>query len=59
VLRREGVGLSNGEIEQFLNPFIGLSNHHEIFFLWRPVLSDAKDELILELAVASGSRTII
>jgi predicted nucleic acid-binding protein len=31
----------------------------EIFFLWRPTLPDADDDLILELAVAAGSRYIV
>ena len=31
----------------------------EIFFLWRPVLRDPKDDLILEAAVASECKTII
>ena len=33
--------------------------HQEIFFLWRPFLPDPKDDMVLELAVASQSRLII
>lgn len=32
---------------------------HEIFFLWRPFLRDAGDDLVLEIAVAAGSEAII
>jgi putative PIN family toxin of toxin-antitoxin system len=31
----------------------------EIFFLWRPFLRDAGDDLILEVAVAAGSDAIV
>jgi putative PIN family toxin of toxin-antitoxin system len=31
----------------------------EIFFLWRPYLRDPKDEMVLEVAVASGCNAII
>ena len=31
----------------------------KIYFLWRPFLKDPKDDMVLELAVASGSRYII
>jgi putative PIN family toxin of toxin-antitoxin system len=40
--------------------FICLSGeHHEIHYLWRPVLRDPKDEMVLELAVASGCKRIV
>lgn len=29
-----------------------------IFFLWRPLLPDPKDDLVLELAVAAGRQTV-
>ena len=31
----------------------------EIFFLWRPQLKDANDDLVLELAVAAGCERIV
>jgi len=31
----------------------------EIFFLWRPFLRDAGDDLVLEVAVAAGSDAIV
>ncbi len=34
-------------------------NHQRIYFLWRPYLSDPKDDHILELAVASETKTIV
>ncbi|WP_395747282.1 putative toxin-antitoxin system toxin component, PIN family [Prosthecobacter sp.] len=35
------------------------SRRHKIHFLWRTILSDPKDDLVLELAVAAGARYIV
>ena len=35
------------------------SHLQEIHFLWRPFLSDADDEMVLELAFAAGCRHIV
>ena len=35
------------------------SQYQKIYFLWRPYLPDAKDDLVLELAVAAQVATII
>lgn len=44
---------------RFLRDLASQSHMQEIFFLWRPFLRDADDDLVLELAFASGSRYII
>jgi predicted nucleic acid-binding protein len=36
-----------------------VATHHQIFFLWRPYLSDPSDDMILELAVAAGCNFIV
>mgnify|MGYP001566303977 FL=1 len=51
--------LSDSDIEKILDNLCKLSEHHKIYFLWRPYLSDSKDDHILELAVASGTKTIV
>ena len=51
--------LSVREIDQILDNLCKLSNHYKIYFLWRPYLSDPKDDHILELAVASETKTIV
>ena len=38
---------------------LSVSDLQEIFFLWRPGLTDPNDDLILELAVAAGCRYIV
>ncbi len=35
------------------------SEHQKIYFLWRPRLPDPKDDHLLELAIASGTRFIV
>jgi len=61
VLKRNQVmlELTDIEIEMVLDNLCGFSRHQKVYFLWRPYLPDPKDDLILELAVASGVSTIV
>ena len=47
------------EIDKILNYLCANSNHHKIYYLWRPYLKDEKDDMVLELAVSSNSDYII
>ena len=47
------------ELQRFLNDICALSRHQEIFFTWRPTLSDPDDEIFLELAVAASATHIV
>ncbi len=47
------------EILSFLRYFCKISVHQKIFYLWRPWLKDPKDDMVLELAVASKSQFIV
>ncbi len=47
------------EIRKFVSYLCSVAIPCEIFYLWRPYLKDPKDEMLLELAVASGCGTII
>ena len=53
------LGLSDPEIDTILDDLCSRSQHQSIYFLWRPQLSDPKDDHILELAVASSTSTIV
>jgi len=53
------LGLSNEEIEKVLDYFCMKSEHQKIYFLWRPYLPDPKDDHLLELAIASGTKLIV
>lgn len=61
VLRRNPsmLNLSDGEIDDILNDLCSRGEHQIIYFLWRPKLSDPKDDHILELAVASNTSIIV
>ena len=61
VLKRnqEILNLSNQNIEKILDNLCLLSEHQKIYFLWRPRLPDPKDDLVLELAVASGISYVV
>lgn len=52
------LGLSHQEIEKILDYFCMQSEHQKIYFLWRPHLPDPKDDHLLELAIASGTKLI-
>ena len=61
ILKRnqEVLGLSIQEIEALLDYFCMRSEHQKIYFLWRPLLRDPKDDHLLELAVASGTQLVV
>jgi putative PIN family toxin of toxin-antitoxin system len=53
------IGLSHADIDDVLDYVCRVSRHRKIFFLWRPFLSDPKDDHILELAVESACDFIV
>ena len=61
ILKRNQIvlGLSDEEIEKLLDYLCLQSGHQRIYFLWRPCLPDPKDDNLLELAVASGTKLIV
>jgi predicted nucleic acid-binding protein len=36
-----------------------MAHHHKIYFVWRPSLPDANDELFLELAISARCEYIV
>ncbi len=50
---------TSAQAEGFLDNLLAASHLQEIFFLWRPALPDAEDDLILELAVAANCGYIV
>ncbi len=53
------LGLDEDSIDKLLDNLCAISQHQRIHYLWRPYLPDAKDDLLLELAVASNTHTIV
>ncbi len=56
---RAELGLSQDDVSELIDSLCALAKHHEIYFLWRPSLPDANDELILELAVSAQCDYIV
>jgi putative PIN family toxin of toxin-antitoxin system len=52
-------GLSRRDVDVILDYFCSVAHLQTIFFLWRPLLPDPKDDLVLELAVAAGCSTVV
>ncbi len=61
VLKRKQseLGFTNQQIEVVLDNICLFSDFQKIYFLWRPYLRGPKDDLVLELAVASQTESII
>ena len=61
VLRRNQrqLKLSDRAVEDVLDGFCRCGEGRKIHFLWRPQLSDPKDDHVLELAVAAGGLDIV
>jgi len=56
---REEFGLSKEDVSTFIDSLCSMAQHHKIYFLWRPFLSDPNDELVLELAVSAECEYIV
>ena len=61
VLKRGKLPFSITEknISDFIDFFCRVGDQQDIFFLWRPFLTDPSDDLVLEVAVAGGCDAII
>jgi len=61
VLKRNQTELNllDEDIDVVLDNLCTFSRFQKVYFLWRPYLPDAKDDLVLELAVAAKVKTIV
>ncbi|MCU0501650.1 MAG: PIN domain-containing protein [Anaerolineae bacterium] len=46
-------------IDDILDYICAIADHQEVFYLWRPFLKDADDDMVLEVAVAAGCDCIV
>lgn len=53
------IGLSFSDIDDVLDYVCSIAEPHTIFYLWRPFLSDPRDDLVLELAVEASVTCIV
>lgn len=47
------------DIAGFLDWFVSISSQHKIHYLWRPLLRDAKDDMVLEAAVTASADYLV
>ncbi len=59
VLNRSDLGISVPDSEALLDFICSIAIHQPIFYLWRPYLKDAKDDMVLEAAVAAQASHIV
>lgn len=52
-------GVDDAQMLGFLRYLASVSHLQDIHYLWRPFLRDPNDDMVLECAVASGSRFIV
>ncbi|MBZ0167881.1 hypothetical protein MELA_01670 [Candidatus Methylomirabilis lanthanidiphila] len=52
-------GPSARDIDDILDFVCAVARHRKIYYLWRPLLRDPKDDMVLELAAAAGCDFIV
>lgn len=58
VLNRSSHGLDTEAVGDVLDYLVAIAETHKIYYLWRPLLKDIKDDMVLELAVKANSMII-
>lgn len=60
VFKRKPIkGISESDVDDVLDYICSVGLKKDIFYLWRPYLKDAKDDMILELAFECGASYIV
>jgi len=54
-----GIRLPKKSVDAIVRRIAQISHKQAIYFLWRPLLPDAKDDMVLELAVAASVSHIV
>jgi predicted nucleic acid-binding protein len=52
-------GLPSADIDAIVDYICLVAEKHKVYYLWRPLLKDPKDDMVLELAVASNAEAIV
>jgi putative PIN family toxin of toxin-antitoxin system len=54
-----GVSIPASAVDAIIRRIAQLAHKQQIYFLWRPILPDPKDDMVLEVAIASGATHIV
>ena len=57
--QRLATGMSEEDVAGFLAAFASSAEPVDVHFLWRPLLADPDDELVVECAVNGGAEAIV
>lgn len=55
----KAIGLTYSDIDDVLDYICLVADRYKVYYLWRPLLRDPRDDMVLELAVASNADAII
>ena len=59
VLAREILGIDASSANDVLDYLCLVASKHDVHFMWRPCLRDAKDDMVLEAAVSAQASVIV
>jgi putative PIN family toxin of toxin-antitoxin system len=54
-----GISIPASAVDAIIRRLAQVAHHQQIYFLWRPILPDPKDDMVLEVAIASGATHIV
>lgn len=54
-----GISIPPSAVEAIIGRIAQIAHKQPIYYLWRTILPDPKDDMVLELAIASGSSHIV
>ena len=54
-----GIAIPASAVDAIIRRLAMVAHKQQIYFLWRPLLPDPKDDVVLELAIASGASHIV
>lgn len=54
-----GITLPASAVDAVIRRIAMVAHRQQIYYLWRPILPDPKDDMVLEVAIASGATHIV
>ena len=54
-----GISIPASAVDAIIRRLARVAHKQQIYFLWRPILPDPKDDMVLEVAIAAGATHIV